>query len=955
MPLAFHPAGLWDMPGTSRAMAGLDGARHAPRGDPLLRPVHDAREPRVRGRPRAPSAAPRRACSSAAAAGSRTGWIGSTSSPRATAGSCLGLDQKPSAYFRRQGFVSFDPGEHTMGALAPLRRRRHDDLGVRLPAQRRQLSRRRRRAARAHDRHGIRRRASLLGAPRRRNALRRSRTGGGSHELRPRGARRPRSSTAPACRRSRPTSPCATARIARIGRVTEAGAPHDRRRRLRRRAGLHRRAHALRRAAPLGADGVAGVVARRHDRADGQLRLHARARASPRTRAGSRRCCRASRACRRTALAQRASLVGRQLRPVPARARRPHRRQHGRATSATRRSAATSMGDAASERARDAGRGRRHAGARPPGDARGRDRLLDVAARHPRRARRARGAVEPRRARGDRRRSRPSSSEFDHGAIEIIPRTLRRGLRRGRPPAAPRPLPRRRAGRSSSTRSSPLPHQMDGWRRGARLRAARRSGQGAAPPSDVRDQRARRALLARHDLPVRRDADVARDALCLRRRARAAAAATPPSRETLLAELADPAGRAFVFVWQVVFVEAVTRAASTSAGSACTWRDVAERVGKTPLDAFLDLALAEDLTTQFRVERAERPRRATRRPPSSCAIRSCMAGLERRRRAPAVVHRAPTTRRGSSREWVPEHADARAGGRRSSRWCRPRSHGIARPRRRPRGRRGRSRRLRSEPRSAARRRRLVHDFPAGAGRYVVGAEGYVATVVNGEVVFDARAVHRRAAGHGPARVEKRVAAGAPGRRGHREGGRRGALRRRSGCVGELDAKERAARRRGLGRRSDRRAPRPSDARSRGRAPSRSAFCEKRLSTRARASSVMPGPLSRTSRARRAVLRPDRDREAAIGGEHRDDGVDGVVDEVREHLAELLPSARTTTPGSVETSMRTSSLLGAAAAWGRSVTRTSSSQVDGLEAVLLASRELQEAAHLRFDHVRARPG
>jgi len=32
--------------------------------------------------------------------------------------------------------------------------------------------------------------------------------------------------------------------------------------------------------------------------------------------------------------------------------------------------------------------------------------------------------------------------------------------------------------------------------------------------------------------------------------------------------------------------------------------------------------------------------------------------------------------------------------------------------------------------------RLVHDFPAGAGRYVVGAEGYVATVVNGEIVFE---------------------------------------------------------------------------------------------------------------------------------------------------------------------------------------------------------------------------
>jgi N-acyl-D-aspartate/D-glutamate deacylase len=32
--------------------------------------------------------------------------------------------------------------------------------------------------------------------------------------------------------------------------------------------------------------------------------------------------------------------------------------------------------------------------------------------------------------------------------------------------------------------------------------------------------------------------------------------------------------------------------------------------------------------------------------------------------------------------------------------------------------------------------RLVRDFPGGSGRYVVDAEGYVATVVNGEVLLD---------------------------------------------------------------------------------------------------------------------------------------------------------------------------------------------------------------------------
>jgi YidC/Oxa1 family membrane protein insertase len=32
--------------------------------------------------------------------------------------------------------------------------------------------------------------------------------------------------------------------------------------------------------------------------------------------------------------------------------------------------------------------------------------------------------------------------------------------------------------------------------------------------------------------------------------------------------------------------------------------------------------------------------------------------------------------------------------------------------------------------------RFVHDFPHGAGRYVQGADGYVATVVNGRIAFD---------------------------------------------------------------------------------------------------------------------------------------------------------------------------------------------------------------------------
>ena len=39
-------------------------------------------------------------------------------------------------------------------------------------------------------------------------------------------------------------------------------------------------------------------------------------------------------------------------------------------------------------------------------------------------------------------------------------------------------------------------------------------------------------------------------------------------------------------------------------------------------------------------------------------------------------------------------------------------------------------------RLAAGAARLARDFPAGSARYVVESEGYVATVVNGEVFFE---------------------------------------------------------------------------------------------------------------------------------------------------------------------------------------------------------------------------
>ena len=58
------------------------------------------------------------------------------------------LQMKPSEYFRRQCYISFDPDEidARLHRAPPARRRRPHHLGERLPAPRREVPRRRRRA-----------------------------------------------------------------------------------------------------------------------------------------------------------------------------------------------------------------------------------------------------------------------------------------------------------------------------------------------------------------------------------------------------------------------------------------------------------------------------------------------------------------------------------------------------------------------------------------------------------------------------------------------------------------------------------------------------------------------------------------------------------------------------------------------------------------------------------------
>ena len=320
-------------------------------------------------------------------------------------------------------------------------------------------------------------------------------------------------------------------------------------------------------------------------------------------------------------------------------------------------------------------------------------------------------------------------AEFDHGAVEIIPRSFVAGY-----DDADRALLRniyRASGRPIELNTLvPMPHQMDGWRRGVDFcRSAVRDGVRLHPMFAVNELGAHFSLdttFLFDEMPTWRAT------LCLPPPERARRLADPAVRAHLLAELADPTGRAFVFMWQVVFVETVTRPEHER------WvgmhiGDLADATGTSPLDAFLDLALAEDLRTQFVVRAPADPRRDAA---TAELVRDpiMMAGSSDGGAHVLSFTGADYTTRLLS-EWVPGTLSLEQAVSKLT-MIPALVHGLH-----DRGvvREGAAAdlvvfdpsRLRCTP------TRLVHDFPGGTGRYVVGAEGYVASIVNGEVAFDA--------------------------------------------------------------------------------------------------------------------------------------------------------------------------------------------------------------------------
>ena len=320
-------------------------------------------------------------------------------------------------------------------------------------------------------------------------------------------------------------------------------------------------------------------------------------------------------------------------------------------------------------------------------------------------------------------------AEFGRGAVEIIPRSFVDGMN-----AADRELLLGCYGVSGrpveiQTLTPLLPANPDGWSETlAFAHDAWRAGARIHPMFATNRLSAHLTLATTFlfdEMPS------FRETLTLPSNERERRLRDPAVRERMRAELADPAERAFVFVWEVVSVEAVRDAANRAWVGRSVAELAAER-GQDPLDCFLDLSLAEGLETQFALEM-----------PPSDYFRDCTARLVR----------DPIVMAGSSdggahllsftgadyptrllAEWVPDVLSLEEAVRKLT--AIPAAvHGL-----RDRGvvREGAWADLLVFDPSRLRpgATRLAHDFPGGSGRFVVDAEGYVAVIVNGEVLLE---------------------------------------------------------------------------------------------------------------------------------------------------------------------------------------------------------------------------
>jgi N-acyl-D-aspartate/D-glutamate deacylase len=322
-------------------------------------------------------------------------------------------------------------------------------------------------------------------------------------------------------------------------------------------------------------------------------------------------------------------------------------------------------------------------------------------------------------------------AEFDHGAIEVIPRSFAEGY-----DAKDRELLHamyRVSGKPIELNIlTPTPQHPMGWQRALEFcRESFRQGVRLHPQFTTNRLELHLKLA---DTFVFDEMPVWREVLTTAEPERSRRLADPAWRARLQAEWDGDEARAVAFDLGNLEVEAVR----DQAHAAWVGRSVAElgrERGSGKLDTFLDLALAEDLQTSFRTRNDEVAKQFIRHMVAAgVADPIVMAGS-----SDGGAHLASFTGADYSTrllaEWVPagalslEQAAWRLSGMPAT------VHGL-----RDRGF------LRPgawadvvvyDPATlAAGEAYLARDFPAGTERYVVDASGYRAVVVNGEVLLE---------------------------------------------------------------------------------------------------------------------------------------------------------------------------------------------------------------------------
>jgi N-acyl-D-aspartate/D-glutamate deacylase len=319
-------------------------------------------------------------------------------------------------------------------------------------------------------------------------------------------------------------------------------------------------------------------------------------------------------------------------------------------------------------------------------------------------------------------------AEFPPAVAEIIPRSFAEGY-----DADDRTLLREMARRSGApihlNTLVHFPAQPDGWRRSLEfVEDAQRDGLRLYPMYAAHRGGAYFSL---HDTFLLDDVPAFRRALVLPEPQRSTTLRDPAVRAQIRADLIDPGPRSFPLVYDLITVDSVHRPELADRTGRNLGELLAER-GGDPLDAFLDVCLEDDLRTVFFL--------------TPLSARGGRAVTEALVRHPLVTagssdggaHLASfvgadyTTRLLS--EWVPgvlyqEEAERQLTAIPAA-LCGLADRGEIRP--------GAwaDLVLVDRDRLGVGATRFVHDLPAGAGRLVVDATGYVAVIVNGEPLLE---------------------------------------------------------------------------------------------------------------------------------------------------------------------------------------------------------------------------